>query len=86
MSELIRLFSALDTFILRVSINLCLYKHDIELLSVTVLDHALKVGAVVRLCRIGTVDILPDDLHVIALCVFGALSDLPFNALLALIV
>ncbi len=50
----------------------------------TVFNHPLKIRSLIRLGGISPVDILPDDLHIVVLCVFGALPDLPFNALLAL--
>lgn len=59
--------------------------HIKELLG-AVRDHPLKVGAIVRLCRKCAVYVLPDDLHIVILGVLGALPDLPFNALLSLIV
>ena len=61
MTELIRLLYASDTFILRVSINLCLYENIIERFFVAVFKHTLKIFAVVVGAGHGAVDISADD-------------------------
>ena len=61
MTELIRLLFVSDTFILRVSINLCLNQHIIPSLFVAVFYHLLKLRAVVCLGRDGTVNVVLDD-------------------------
>ena len=85
MSELIRLFFATDTFILRVSINLCLYQHIVPLPLRTVFDHALKIGAVVVRARHGSVDIIGDDEYAVSFGIFLANAHLPFDGLLRLV-
>ena len=84
MSELIRLFFATDTFILRVSINLCLYENIIEGFFVAVFKHTLKIFAVVVGAGHGAVDVSADDDQIVALCVIVADVELTFDGLLGL--
>ena len=57
MTELIRLFYTLDTYILKVSINLCHNQNQLPLFASAVFYHALKVGAIVVCARHSAVDI-----------------------------
>lgn len=86
MTELIRLFYALDTFILRVSINLCLYEHITESLFRAVPDHALKIGAVIVRPRHRTVYVGVNYYYIILCGILFANSELPFDRLLGLTV
>ena len=78
------MFSALDTFILRVSINLCLYKNIIEGSFVAVFKHTLKIFAVVVGTGHGAVDVSADDDQIVALCIIVADVELPFDGLFGL--
>ena len=62
------------------------YEHNIELLFLAVLDHALEFRAMVCPRRIRPVDIRSDDLHIVVLSVLGTLPDLTFDALFTLVV
>lgn len=84
MTELIRLLFASDTFILRVSINLCLYENHIPLMFGAVLDHALKIGAHIVCARHGAVYVCPDDENVVHFGILLAYAELPFDGLLRL--
>ena len=86
MSELIRLFSALDTFILRVSINLCLYDDHIPKPFCTVFDHAPKVRAVIIRTRHSAVDVGIEDDDIVLLRILFADMELTFDRLLCLLV
>ena len=84
MSELIRLFFATDTFILRVSINLCLYEYIIPRTFGAVFEHPLKIGTIVVGARHGSVDIGIENKNIVPLRVFSAYAYLPFDGLLGL--
>ena len=86
MTELIRLLFVSDTFILRVSINLCLNKDNVEQLFRAVGYHSLKVGAVIRLCRKSAVYVLTDNFYSVVFSVSPAISDLTFDTLFPLII
>ena len=86
MTELIRLLYASDTFILRVSINLCLNEYEIPFPSVAVFYHSLKIGTVIVRTRHGTVDICTEYQNVIFLSILLAHSELPFDRLLGLVI
>ena len=86
LSELIRLFSALDTFILRVSINLCLYENVIERFFIAVFEHPLKCFAVVVGTRRGAVDVGADNDDAVSLREFPADPYLTFYRLFGLII
>ena len=86
MTELIRLLYASDTFILRVSINLCLYEYEIPFPAIAVFYHSLKIGTIVVCTRHGTVDISAEYQNVIFLSVLLAHSELPFDRLLGLVI
>ena len=78
-------FSALDTFILRVSINLCHNENIVPFVFRTVLDHAPKIGTVVICARHGAVNIGIQNKDVVCFGVFLTDADLSFNGLLCLI-
>ena len=84
MTELIRLLYASDTFILRVSINLCLYENIIEGSFVAVFEHTLKIFAVVVGAGHGAVDVSADDDQFVAFCIIVADVELTFDGLLGL--
>lgn len=84
MTELIRLLFVSDTFILRVSINLCLNENIIERFFVAVLEHLLELLAVVVGARRGTVYVCADDGNIISLRVFSAIAELALYGLLGL--
>ena len=86
MTELIRLLFVSDTFILRVSINLCLSEHQFPFFTITVLDHLLKIRTIVVCTRHGTVDICAKYQNVIFLSILLAHSELPFDRLLGLVI
>ena len=78
-------FYARDTFILRVSINLCHNENVIPFPFCTIFDHALKIGAVVvRACH-GSVDIGVENKYIIPLRIFFANMELPLNGLFRLV-
>ena len=84
MTELIRLLYASDTFILRVSINLCLNENIIERFFVAVFKHTLKIFAIVVGAGHGAVDVGADDDKIVALCIIVADVELTFDGLLGL--
>ena len=84
MTELLRLVFVSDTFILRVSINLCLNENIIEGFFVAVFEHALKIFAVVVGAGHGAVDVSADDDQIVAFCVIAADVELTFDGLLGL--
>lgn len=86
MTELIRLLYASDTFILRVSINLCLFDNTIKGMLIAVLYHSLKFGAVVCLCRERTVDVVADNLNIVIGRILHSFSYLTFYRRFGLIV
>lgn len=86
MTELIRLLYASDTFILRVSINLCLYEYEIPFPSVAVFDHSLKIGSIVVCTGHSTVDICAEYQNIVFLSILLAHSELPFYRLLGLVI
>ena len=59
---------------------------DVKEFLRAVLDHALEVGAIVRLCGKRPVYVLPDDLQFVIFGILRALPDLPLDALLPLII
>lgn len=61
-------------------------EHGIEQPAIAVFDHALKVGAVVRLGRERTIDVCTEHGNAVAFGKFHTLSDLPLDAFLSLIV
>ena len=85
MSELIRLFFATDTFILRVSINLCLYEDIVPVPFFAVGNHAFKIGPIVVGAGHGAVDISIENEDLVLFCIFFADMDLPFDGLLGLV-
>ena len=78
-------FYARDTFILRVSINLCHNENVIPFPFCTIFDHALKIGTVVvRACH-GSVDIIGDDEYAVPFGIFLTYAHLSFNGLFRLV-
>lgn len=77
-------FYALDTFILRVSINLCHNEDIIEGSFVAVFEHALEIVAVVVCAGHGTVDVCADDDQIVSFCVIVADMELTFDGLFCL--
>ena len=61
-------------------------QHDIKQLFVAVLDHLLKLRAVVRFCRDGTVDVVLDDGDAVLFGIGGAFPNLAFNGFFTLVV
>ena len=61
-------------------------QHDVEQLLVTVLDHLLKLRAVVCLGRDSTVNVVLDDGDAILFGIGGAFPDLTFDGFFALVV
>ena len=59
---------------------------DIKKLLAAVLDHALEVGPIVRLCGKRPVYVCSNDLQIVILGILRALPDLPLDAFLSLIV
>ena len=51
---------------------------------VAVLDHALEFGAMVCLCRLRPVYVVPDDLYPVEVGVLNTLAKLPFDTRLIL--
>ena len=86
LTELIRLFYARDTFILRVSINLCHNEYKIPFFAATVFKHTLKVRSVVVRARHGSVDIGIENKNIILLSVFLANAQLSFDRVLRLVI
>lgn len=79
-------FYALDTFILRVSINLCHNKHIIPSPAVAVFQHTLKIGAVVVRSRHCSVYVSGKYDNIVVACIVLAYTHLPFDGLLGLAV
>jgi len=61
-------------------------QHNVEQLLVTVLDHLLELGSIVRLGRDGTVDIVLDDGDAVLLSIRRAFTNLTFNGFFALVI
>ena len=61
-------------------------QNDVEQFALAVLDHLLELGPVVCLGRDGTVDVVPDYCHAVPFGIGGALADLAFDGLFALVV
>ena len=85
MTELIRLLFVSDTFILRVSINLCLNQYIIPLAFRAFFDHALKIGAVIVRAGHGAVNITGDDEYAVPFGIFLTYAHLSFDGLLRLV-
>lgn len=86
MTELIRLFSALDTFILRVSINLCLYDDVFPLPFAACFNHALKIGTHIVCAGHCAVNVCIDDEKLVVLCIVLTDTELSFDRLFCLCV
>ena len=84
MTELIRLLFVSDTFILRVSINLCLNENIIEGFFVAVFEHALKIFAVVVGAGHRTIYVRADYNDVVAFGVFHTDMNLSVDGLFRL--
>ena len=84
MTELIRLLFVSDTFILRVSINLCLNEDVIERLFVAVFEHLLKLFTVVVCAGGSAVDIGADNNDAVAFGVFHTDMNLSVDGLFRL--
>ena len=61
-------------------------QHDVKQLFVAVFDHLLKLRAVVRLGRDGTVNVVLDDGDAVLFGIGGAFPDLTFNGFFALVI
>ena len=61
-------------------------QHDIKQLFVAVFYHLLKLRAVVRFCRDGTVDVVLDDGDAVLLRIGSAFTNLAFNGFFALVI
>ena len=61
-------------------------QHNVKQLLVAVLNHLLKLRAVVRFCRDGTVDVVLDDGDAVLFGIGGAFTNLTFNGFFALTV
>ena len=61
-------------------------QNDIKQLFVAVLDHLLKLRAIVRLGRDGTVDVVLDDGDAVLFGIGGAFPNLAFDGFFALVV
>ena len=61
-------------------------QHNVEQLLVTVLDHLLELGSIVRLGRDGTVNVVLDDGDAVLLRIGRALPDLAFDGFFTLVV
>lgn len=73
-----RLFFATDTFILRVSINLCLYENVIPSSRGTVPEHPLKIRSVIVGARHCPVDVCIEYDNIISLRIFPTNAELTF--------
>ena len=59
-------------------------KNAVKRAFVAVLDHALEFGAMVCLCRLRPVYVVPDDLYPVEVGVLNTLAKLPFDTRLIL--
>ena len=61
-------------------------QHDVKQLFVAVFDHLLKLRAVVRFCRNGTVNVVLDDGDAVLFRIGRALPDLAFDRFFTLVI
>ena len=60
-------------------------KNAVKRALVAVLDHSLEFGAMIGLCRLRPVYVIPDDLYPVEVGVLQALAELPFDTRLILL-